>query len=925
MLPEGANDTTMERKDASSQRVPRGKLTIFFGSVSGVGKTYAMLESARLEREDGRDVVIGIVDTHEDYGTTTLLLGLELLPKKGGTLDLDRALLRRPGLLVVDELAHKNPDGCRHAHRWQDVEELLESGIDVYTTLNVQDLASQSDVITRISETVVLGTVPDTVFEQADDVRLIDLPSRRVRQPGEGSREEDTVRQPDEGSQEKDSVRGSGAPTPDRFYREGNLIALRELSLRLTAQRLEAQMRRHREKHGIERTWAVAERLLVCVSPSPTSDRLVRSARRLASSLHADWIAVWVEAPSSTLSGADRDRIDHHLRLAQSLGADTMILSGMLGPDEVVRFAKARSVTRIVVGKPTHASWRDRLKPSFLDQVVRRSGDIEVHVLAGDDHAAPRATSRAFGRARELTVAPSGVLASLGAVVATTLLGRAIFGAHQLADVIMIFLLGIVLVSLRWGLGSSIVAGVLSVLALAYFFIPPERTLAVHDMSHLTTFVVMFIVTAIISGLTKRVRDQANAARERETRTASLYALLKTLSQATTTEEIAAAAVQHVHDVFGVRSSIVVSRANDGALVPVTPSDGWSYPSRDRELGVAEWAWQHNKAAGFGTDTLPSAEATYVPLEASGERVGVLVVDARNRGDAHSPRALGSEPNRQHLTTFARQIAVALGRAHLAKRAQEAQLRVEAEQLRNSLLSSVSHDLRTPLAVITGAASAIHDRDAKLEPGVRKELAGTIVTEAELLHRLVRNLLDMTRLEAGAVHVKKEWQPVEEAVGSALDRASRQIEGRRVKTDLPVDLPLVPYDTILLQQVLLNLFENAAKYTPKDSEIEVSARALPSLTAPTEVEVVVADRGPGLPPGEETKIFSKFYRAEKGRGGGVGLGLTICRGIISAHGGRIWAERREGGGSAFHFTLPIEGSPPSLREDAPERERSAAQ
>ncbi|HEY8080401.1 MAG TPA: sensor histidine kinase KdpD [Labilithrix sp.] len=827
----------------------RGKLTVFFGAAPGVGKTYAMLESARLEREQGRDVLIGVVETHGEYDTSSLLLGVDLLPRKAGELDLDGVLRRGPQLVVVDEAAHTNAPGARHAKRWQDVEELRDAGIDVFTTLDVQQLESQRDVVARITQSTPPQSVPDAVFERADDVRLIDLPI------------DDLL--------ERRPARISG----ESFFR-GNMIALRELALRLTAQRVDALMRRYREEHGIERTWPVGVRLLVCVSPSPDSERLVRATRRLATSLHADWIAAYVETPAALrLSSRSRERIAQHLELAQSLGAETVTLSGPSAPPEIIRFAKTRGVTHVVVGKPTHAQWRDRLRPSFLDEIVRTSGDIEIHVISGDesprDPPAPAATRKRDERAGWATGALLVVLA--------TVIGRFVFGVEQLADVVMVYLLGVVLVSLRWGLGPSLGAAVLAVLSFDFFFVPPFYTFAVADLRHLVTFAVMFLVAVVISGLTRRVREQADAARDRELRTASLYSLSRALAAAKTTADVASAGERNVRDVFGVDASVL--------LRPDALDD-----ADDR--AAATWALDHGRAAGASTDTLPSAAHTWLPLEASATRVGVLGVTG----------APLDHDRKQHLDAFAGQIAAALARTRFADEAREAQLRVETEQLRNALLSSVSHDLRTPLAVITGAASA--QLDPRLDASTRKDLNETIVSEAERLNRLLRNLLDMTRLDAGAVRPNKEWQPIEESVGAALERTEIVLGDRPIETKLDRDLPLVAYDPTLLQQVLVNLLENAAKHTPPGTPIAIAARATEGG-----VEITVSDRGPGVP--DESRVFEKFWRGANERSG-VGLGLAICRGIVTAHGGRIWVENRDGGGAAFHFTLPIEGEPPKL-------------
>ena len=883
-------DALLARVSDDEKRSRRGKLTIFFGAAPGVGKTYAMLESARLEREDGRDVVVGIVETHGRYDTGALLLGLEILPRRkvehrGVTLeelDVEGCLARRPGVVLVDELAHTNAPGSRHGKRWQDVDDLLDAGLDVYSTLNVQHLESLNDVVAQITHVVVKETVPDSVLDRADELHLVDLPI------------EDLLDRLKEG---KVYLPAQAEKAGKHFFRPGNLIALRELALRVTAQSVDAQMRRYREAHGIEKTWAAGERILVCVSPSPASARLVRGARRLAASLHADWIAAFVETSASLrLSSTDRARVAEHLQLARTLGADSVTLAGENGAAEVISLARQRNVTRIVVGKPTHSTWRDRLRGSFVESLVRLSGDIDIHVIRGDEEAAgaPRARAQAPPRKRRRALT-AGVIAAVASAALATLAGQLIFGRTQLADVVMIYLLGIILISLRWGLAPSLCAAVLSVFAFDFFFVPPYHELAVADLQHVVTFAVMFLVAAIISGLTERVRDQAAAARERELRTASLYSLSRALSAAKTRHEILGAATKQIHEVFGCRATALVP--GPGRVLVPNVDEVWTYAVDDKEHAVAEWVWEHGKPAGHGTETLPSAQALYLPLEGSAGRLGVLGLLADAPDEAR-------QDDRQQLQAFLDQLSAALDRVRLAGQAQETQLRVEAEQLRNSLLSSVSHDLRTPLAVITGTATALASE--KLAPQERTELAETIVEEAGRLNRLVRNLLDMTRVDAGALRIHKEWQPVEEVIGSALAATESVLGTRPVEVDLSRDL-VAPFDAILIQQVLVNLLENAAKYAGPTKALKLTARG-----SKHSVEIVVSDRGAGVPPGDESNIFEKFYRAAKGKGGGVGLGLTICRGIVSAHGGRIWARNREGGGASFHFTLPLDGSPPII-------------
>jgi two-component system sensor histidine kinase KdpD len=903
-------DELLARVEEETKRAKRGRLTIFFGAAPGVGKTYAMLEASRFEREDGRDVVVGIVETHGRYDTGALLLGLEILPRRKvdhrgivlEELDVDAAVKRRPGVLLVDELAHTNAPGSRHAKRWQDVEDLLDVGIDVYSTLNVQHLESLKDVVAQITHVFVRETVPDSVLEEADDIRLIDLPIDELL----GRMKEGKVYVPEQARLAEQS-----------FFRPGNLIALREMALRVTAQAVDAQMRRYKEAHGIEGTWAATERVLVCVSPSPSSARLVRGARRLASSLHADWIAAHVEPLSSLrMSPRDRAQVTENLQLARTLGADSVTLSGANGAVEVIRFARQRNVTRIVVGKPTHPSWRDRIRGSFLDEIVRLSGDIDVHVIRGDSDSIDAAQKPAGPEPSLPGPRPAltGYLAGALAPVIATLVDQRVFARTQLADIVMVYMAAIVVVSMRWSMGPALVSAFLSVLAFDFFFIPPYGTLAVADLSHIATFAVMFLIAAVINGLTKRVRDQAESARQREIRTASLYALSRALAAAKTRQEILEAGTKHVQEVFGGRTAALVPSTSSGTAKHVLGGGlvskvegAWTYDVDEKERGVAEWVFEHGRSAGAGTSTLPSAAALYLPLDGSDGRLGVLGLvpaDASRLADEH---------DRQHLEAFIGQIAAAVDRARLGVDAHQAQLRVEAEQLRNSLLSSVSHDLRTPLAVITGTASTLADE--RLEPAVRKDLAETIVHEAERLNRLVRNLLDVTRLEAGALRIEKEWQPVEEVVGASLTALETVLGDRPVTTEVAPDL-VAPFDAVLVQQVLVNLLENAVKYTSPESLITISARKNED-----EVEIVVADRGPGLPGGEETRIFEKFYRAEKGKGGGAGLGLSICKGVVTAHGGRIWAQGREGGGAEFHFTLPAAGSPPPL--DLPDSQRTA--
>jgi two-component system, OmpR family, sensor histidine kinase KdpD len=894
-------DELLARVRDEEQRAARGKLTIFFGAAPGVGKTYTMLEAARIELSDQkRDVALGIIETHGRYDTGALLIGLELLPRRKiehrgiaiEEFDLDGALARRPSLILIDELAHTNGPGSRHVKRWQDVEELLEAGIDVFTTLNVQHLESLNDVVAQITGVVVRETVPDSVFDKADEVRVVDLPvAELLERLGEG----------------KVYVPHQAQRAIQNFFKEGNLIALRELALRRTAERVEAQMRGYKAAHGIDKTWHTGERVLVGVSASPYSAQLLRAARRMATTLHAELLAVYIETPSLRLRAADRERLATHMRLAEQLGAEAVTVRGENAAEETVRYARKRNVTKIVVGKPAHPRWRDFLKQPFLDQVVRLSREIDVYVISGLETPLAASPERDDAPARG-KASLAGYAAALVAVTASTLAGWFVFGGAEPADVVMVFLLGIVVVSMRFGYGPALLAAVASVVSFDFFFVPPLYSFAVSDFRHVVTFIVMFLVAGVLSHLTRRIRDQADAARDREGRTANLYAISRELSVAQALDGLLAVAARHVREVFDARVAVLLP--DEGGALRVAYANGLEAGEHEKELGVAEWVWIHQRVAGFGTDTLPSAKALFVPMKGARGRVGILALVP-----AAAPSATGGEagwlrdPEDRHLLeTFAGIIGSAIERAVLVEEARRARLRVETEQLRNSLLSSVSHDLRTPLAVVTGAAEVLLGPSAPADPGQRRELLQTIHEEGQRLNRLVRNLLDMTRLEAGALRVNKEPQLIEEVIGSALNRMEERLAGREVTTDVPADLPPVPHDPVLIEQVLINLIENATKYTPAGTEIGVSAHVHDGA-----IEVEVADHGPGVAPADAERIFEKFYRARE-VGGGVGLGLTICRGIISAHGGRIWVVNRPGGGASFRFTLPLaNGAAPEAR------------
>jgi two-component system sensor histidine kinase KdpD len=890
----------LDRMRRETERSREGKLKVFFGAAPGVGKTYAMLESALRLHAEGTDVLIGIAETHGRRETEALLEGLEVLPRRnleyrGTTLkefDLDAALSRKPAIILVDELAHTNAPGSRHKKRWQDIYELLGAGITVYTTVNVQHLESLNDVVVQITGINVRETVPDFLLDRADEIELIDLPPDDLRQ----RLKEGKVYVPE-----------MAEAAIHNFFRKGNLIALRELALRRTADRVDEQMRLYREEKGITSIWPAGERILVCIGHNPRSIRLIHAARRLAAGLRAEWIAVHVEAHAKVPpSDSDLKRVADHMRLAESLGAESVILNGSRLSEEILTYARSRNVTRIIVGKPTHSRWKDKLFGSPLDEIVRGSGDIDVYVISGDATAQPHVHPSAGRRANSRVT--TGWFLSLLTVAVCSGAARVMTPYFERADIAMVYLLGVMFVATRTGKWPSLFAAFLSVAAFDFFFVPPYFTFAVSDVKYLVTFGVMFIASFVISRLTLRVRRQADAARMREHRTAALYNLSRDLVRERGKDRLGEIAVQHVNEVFDCLVALLIP-GDQNRLAPVIESASTFIPDQ-QELSVAQWVYEHRQPAGLGSDTLPGAKALYLPLIASGGVIGVIGILPRKE-------TAGFEPEQFHyLEAFANQTATALERSFLGEAAQRALLKAETESLRNTMLSSISHDLRTPLSAITGAATTLLQRDVLIDTDSRLDLVKTIQEEAERLNRTIKNVLDLTRLESGAITVSKEWQSLEEIVGVVLDRLGNRLNDHPLALKIPGNLPLIPFDGLLIEQVLMNLFDNAVKYTPRGSPLELSAQE-EFYT----VTVSLADRGPGIPAGEEQHIFEKFVRG-RGTTGGVGLGLAICRTIIEAHGGKIWAENRTDGGAVFRFTLSSAGLPPAPRlEEEREREK----
>jgi len=882
-------DELLDRTITEEERQHQGKLKIFFGSAPGVGKTYAMLEAAQMRREEGVDIVVGVAETHGRKETESLLDGLEILPRRiysyrGRDIqefDIDAALARNPSLIIVDELAHTNVPGARHKKRWQDVQEMICAGISVYTTVNVQHLESLNDIVRQITGVIVRETLPDSFLDRADEIELIDLPP------------DDLLQRLKEG---KVYIPEQAEKAMENFFRKGNLIALRELSLRRTAEQVNEQMESYRRDAGVQDIWPAAERILVCIGTNPRSIRLIRAARRMAAGLRAEWIAVNVEAPSHIKpSEEDLKILAEHMRLAESLGAQTVTLTGHKASEEILNYARQRNISKIIVGKPTHPRWKDKLLGSPLDEIIRGSGDIEVYVITGDS---AEAQAKHNARISLSKINPKEWYWSFGFVTLSTVLSGIMFPYFDRTDIAMIYLLGIVITSTRTGRWPALAATLMSVAAFDFFFVPPYYTFAVSDIRFVVTFGVMFFVAYVITRLTLQIREQAEASRMRERSTAALYALSRKLARERKKDSIFNVAAKHISEVF--QSRIVFLIINEQGELAVSETRSGTFPVNGKELSVARWVFDNRHAAGLGTDTLPAATALYLPMITSTGVVGVIGVLPENHKN-------GFDTEDMHfLESFVNQTAMAMERVILAKEAHEERLRAEAQNVRNTFLSSVSHDLRSPLAVVSGAASTLLEKDTSLDQSARLELLRTIHEETDRLERIIRNVLNLTRLESGAIMVRKEWQPLEEIIGVILNRFSDRLKERTLELKIPPDLPIIPFDTLLMEQVLSNLMENALRHTPPGTSVEITITPQESA-----VMIEIADRGPGIPAHEEETIFKKFTRSTNTRMG-AGIGLSICRAIIEAHGGRIWVENRSGDGAAFKFVIPVEGTPPTL-------------
>jgi two-component system sensor histidine kinase KdpD len=865
-----------------------GKLKIFVGAAPGVGKTYEMLSSAHGKLKAGVDVVVGVVETHGRAETEALLKGLEVLPRKRiayrdqtlEEMDIDALIARRPQLALVDELAHTNAPGSRHPKRYLDVEELLSHGIDVYTAVNIQHIESLNDIVAQITHVRVRETVPDSVFDRADAIELIDLtPDDLIQRLREG----------------KVYVPRQAERALEHYFSPGNLTALRELALRRTAERVDEQLLTHMQANAIAGPWAAGERIMVCVSEDPRTAGLVRYSKRLADRLHAPWTAIAIETRRSLqLTDEQRDRLADTMRLAEALGGEAITIpgAGRRIADDLINFAHANNVTQIVIGKSTRSRWFELLRGSVVHDLVRRAGNISVHVIAGDEQPVGKTTVQTAANADLFNPRPyfmALLIVAIGLGVAVLI--QPWFGIE---NVDLVLLTAVVGVAVRYGLWPSLLATIAASLCYNFFFLPPVYTFTITDPTNVAAFFLFMVVAILVSNVAGRVRSQADTAIGRVRTTESLYAFSRKLAGTATLDDVLWATAYQI--ALMLKVNVVLLLPQNGALTVMA-----GYPPEDQldqaDLAAANWAWANDRPAGRGADTLPGAKRLFLPMRTGRGLIGAIGLDSDKTGPLFTP------DQRRLLDALVDQGALAIERVLLVEDMDRVKRTVESDRLRGALLTSISHDLKTPLASVLGSASTLRDLGHGLDDAEKRELLATVIDESERLNRFIANLLDMTKLESGAIVPNTARHDVSEIVGSALRRAGKILVHHKVQLELAADLPMLELDAVLFEQVIFNLLDNAAKYAP--AETTVSIRAARDRDT---ILLQIVDEGSGIPPAELDSVFDKFYRVEKGDHvrPGTGLGLAISRGFVEAmHGTISAANRADRPGAVLSIRLPV--------------------
>ncbi len=880
----------------------RGRLKIFLGAAPGVGKTYEMLRTARAKVKDGADVIVGVVETHGRKETKALLRGLEIIPPrqieyKGQTLDeldIDAVIARRPQIALIDELAHTNAPTSRHPKRYLDVEELLNEGIDVFTTINIQHVDSLNDVVAQITGVRVRETVPDSILARANDVELVDITP------------EDLIQRLQEG---KVYVPEQAQLALENFFSPVNLTALRELALRRTAERVDEQLVTQLRAKAMSGPWAACERVLVCISEDSRSSGLVRYAKRAAYRLHAPWTAVTIETRRSLrFSESERNRVAEALRLAELLGGETLTIPGSSRTvaDDIIAYSRAHNVTQIIIGKSERSRWFEILNGSVVHDLVRQSGDISVHVISGEqlptDPPSPQTVRTAKDERPGSPLDYLLTFVAMGAALAVAWVLKPWIGVESVDLVILTAIVG---VAVKFGLGPSLVASGTGALLYNYFFLPPLFTFTIADAKNVAAFLSFVIVAIIVSNIAARMRSQTVIAINRASTTESLYGFSRKLAGTGTLDDVLWATVFQIASMLKVR--VVLLLPENGSIAVKA-----GYPPEDTldssDIAAATWAWTNDRPAGRGSDTLPGSPRLFLPLRTARGIVGVVGIDSDQPGPLLTP------DQRRLFDALVNQSALAIERVHLVEDFERAKRSMETERLRAALLTSLSHDLKTPLAAILGAATTMRDFSDKFDADAREELLSTIIDESERLNRFIANLLDMTKLEAGAISAKTEFHDVAEIIDATLKRAKKILGRHKIQYNVPTATLNVKADPVLLEQVLFNVLDNAAKYAPEGTTIQIDA-----WQDFNRVTIQIQDEGTGIPSGDLEKIFDKFYRANKADHvrAGTGLGLPISRGFIEIMGGTITAANRyDRDGALMTITLPAPAQSKTLDNTA---------
>ncbi len=875
-------ESLLQRAHEEERQAQRGKLKIYFGAAPGVGKTYTMVKDAIANRAQGIDIIVGVVESHGRKEIDSLLKELEVLPRqqidyrgiKLTEFDLDGALKRKSTTILIDEMAHTNVPSTRHEKRWQDINELLDSGINVYTTLNVQHVESLNDIVAQITGIIVRETVPDSMLEQAAAIELIDLPP------------EDLLKRLEEG---KVYLPQQAEYATQNFFRKGNLIALRELALRITAEQVNAQVFLHRRGEAIKRIWPTVERLMVCVGPGSSSAKLIRATFRMARSLKAEWIAVFVEAPRLRLTKQQRDNALQYLRLAEQLGGETITLTGKDVVQEITSFARMRNVTKIILGKQIRPRWKTLLFGSLVDELIKNTGEIELYIIQGE----PENIKSERGPISFYPAAKwSDYLIAIITVAVATGIDEILYPYFWQCNLVMVYMLGVVYVATRGRFIPSLVASILSAFSFAYFYLPPRFSFAITDFQYLASVMITLMVAQVISNLTVRNQQQIESARIREMRTATMYILSRRLANARGLNNLLQVAADHIKEIFNCEVIIMLPDINNQLEIRVEKEGHTDMTAK--EQSVAQWVYNLGQMAGIGTQTLPESDALFLPLHGTHGVVGVIRLQPTNEEDL-------IEPEQMHLLEgFANQIALAVEVDLLEEESKKVAVKGEADRIRGALLQSVSQNLRIPLLeMLESENKLLSSRVCTQYPDLHEEMLA-IERHTEQLNSLISNLLQMTQLESGALKLQKELHSLPEVIDRAIYNVSKKIDNRVVNVHISSDFPMVSFEPVLLEQLFIQLIDNAAKYSPPASPIKITV-SKDKDNAIIEVE----NQGEGLTPDEMKKVFDRFYRGRTSKVG-MGLGLTICQSIIKAHGGLIWAENKEGDGVIFCFTLPLQ-------------------